>query len=45
MQGANAAMEDCLFFTECLDASSGDLGAAVRRFAAERKLAGACVHA
>lgn len=39
-QGANAAFEDCLVFTECLDAVGGDLSAAVRKFAAERKPAG-----
>ena len=42
-QGANAAFEDCLFFTECLDACRGDLSAAVRSFAVQRKPAGACV--
>lgn len=39
-QGANAAFEDCLFFVECLDACAGDLSAAVRKYAKERKPAG-----
>ena len=42
-QGANAAFEDCLFFTECLDACRGDLSAAVRSFASQRKPAGESV--
>ena len=42
-QGANAAFEDCLVFTEAIDACHGDIGAAVTRFAATRKPAGACV--
>lgn len=36
-QGANAAFEDCLYFTECLDAANGDLSVAVPRFAETRK--------
>ncbi len=40
-QGMNAALEDCVFFTECLDAVGGaDLAAAVRKYAEERQPAG-----
>lgn len=44
-QGANAAFEDCDVFAATLDAAHGDLSAAVRTFAAERKPAGDALQA
>lgn len=39
-QGANCAFEDCLAFTECLDACKSDVNAAATSFAVTRKPAG-----
>ena len=39
-QGMNAALEDCVFFSECLDATHGDIAQAVTKYDTERQPAG-----